>query len=184
MTGAFLYVAASAGLLSLLTPCVFPMVPLTVSYFSAGTRDRGDIMRRAAAFGVAMILSFTGLGVMVAAMFGAAGVSRLAANPWLNLAIAAALLLFAANLFGYAEVALPAGLLNRFRAPSEAGQSRTGSYLLGAMFALTSFSCTAPFVGTLLVASAGGDLTMPIAGMLVYSTSFATPSPPRWAAPA
>jgi thiol:disulfide interchange protein len=166
----------STGLLSLLTPCVFPMVPVTIAYFSSANHRQGAGMRGAVLFGVGIVGTFTVLGLVLAAVFGAAGLNRFAADPWVNLALAALFLLFAANLFGWVELTLPWRVLTAAdRASREAERSSLGALVMGATFTLTSVTCTAPFVGTLLVLAAQGTWVTPVVGMIVYSTAFALP---------
>jgi thiol:disulfide interchange protein len=178
----FLWLAASAGALSLLTPCVFPMVPLTVSYFTQhGAATRRASIRQALLFGLGIIGSFTALGLALAVFVGATSVAQLAANPWVNLALAAVFVAFALNLFGVYQVAVPsrwlAALDRMQRDPGIQGRlwGLTGAALTGLTFTLTSFTCTAPFVGTVLVTAAQGSWRLPLVGMLVYSTVFALP---------
>ncbi|HST06609.1 MAG TPA: cytochrome c biogenesis protein CcdA [Gemmatimonadaceae bacterium] len=176
MTPEFLWLAASSGLLSVLTPCVFPMVPVTVAYFSSPA-DRGSALRRAILFGAGIVATFTILGLALAAVFGAAGLNRLASNPIVNLVLAGMFLLFAANLFDWLQLRLPSRLLtaaDRSTRQAQRGDS-FGALIMGAVFTLTSVTCTAPFVGTLLVLAARGSWQMPIVGMLVYSVAFALP---------
>ena len=177
MSAAFLWLAASTGLLSLLTPCVFPMVPVTIAYFSTTDRDRSHGLRRALLFALGIVATFTILGLALAAFFGAAGLNRFAADPWVNLVLAALFLLFAANLFGWLDIRIPWRLTGAAdRAVREAAPgSSLGALVMGATFTLTSVTCTAPFVGTLLVLASQGSWTTPIAGMLVYSSAFALP---------
>jgi thiol:disulfide interchange protein len=173
----FLWLAASTGLLSLLTPCVFPMVPVTIAYFSTPEHHRQGGLRRAFLFALGIIGTFTILGLALAAIFGAAGINRFAADPRVNLVLAALFLIFAANLMGWLEIGIPWRLSNaadRAARDATAGSS-LGALVMGATFTLTSVTCTAPFVGTLLVLASQGSWTMPIAGMLVYSTAFALP---------
>ncbi len=177
MSSGFLWLAATTGLLSLLTPCVFPMVPVTIAYFSTpADRERAGV-RRAMLFGLGIVGTFTVLGLALAAVFGAAGLNRFAANPWVNITLAALFLLFAANLLGWLELHLPWRVVNAVdRSAREAPQgSSLGALLMGATFTLTSVTCTAPFVGTLLVLASQGSWAMPVIGMLVYSTAFALP---------
>ncbi|MDP9204679.1 MAG: hypothetical protein M3P12_04360, partial [Gemmatimonadota bacterium] len=177
MSAAFFWLAASTGLLSLLTPCVFPMVPVTIAYFSNPDQNGARSVRRASLFALGIVATFTVLGLVLAAIFGAAGLNRFAADPWVNLLLAALFLAFAANLFGWLEIGIPwritsaADRVARGAAPG----SSFGAVIMGATFTLTSVTCTAPFVGTLLVLASQGSWTMPIAGMLVYSASFALP---------
>ena len=177
MSAGFFWLAASTGLLSLLTPCVFPMVPVTVAYFSTADHDKPRALRRALLFALGIIGTFTILGLVLAAVFGAAGLTRFAANPWVNLVLAALFLLFAANLFGWFEIATPwrvTSAADRAARTATPGSS-LGALVMGATFTLTSVTCTAPFVGTLLVLASQGSWAMPIAGMLVYSAAFALP---------
>lgn len=177
MSSGFLWLAASTGLLSLLTPCVFPMVPVTIAYFSS-PEDRGSSgMRRALLFGLGIIGTFTVLGLALAAVFGAAGLNRFAADPRVNITLAALFLLFAANLFGWLELGVPWRVVNAIdRSARQAPEgSSLGALVMGATFTLTSVTCTAPFVGTLLVLASQGSWAMPVVGMIVYSTAFALP---------
>lgn len=170
----FLWLAALMGALSLLTPCVFPMVPITVGFFTHRA-GRGSAPLTAAAYGTGIIATFTALGLLVSILFGAGGVVRLAANPWLNLAVAGLFILFALNLLGVWQVRLPQRVLAQ---ASSAGGSRsdtTAALLMGGAFSITSFTCTAPFVGTLLVLSAQGGWRWPLMGMTVYAAAFALP---------
>jgi len=177
MSAGFFWLAASTGLLSLLTPCVFPMVPVTVAYFSTADHDKPRALRRALLFALGIIATFTILGLVLAAVFGAAGLTRFAADPWVNLVLAALFLLFAANLFGWFEIAAPWRVTNTAdrAARTATPGSSLGALVMGATFTLTSVTCTAPFVGTLLVLASQGSWAMPIAGMLVYSAAFALP---------
>lgn len=172
----FLWLAMTMGALSLLTPCVFPMVPITVSYFTG----RSAAGRRAAAadalvYALGIVLTFTALGVLLALIAGAAGIGRFASNPWVNLTITAIFLAFALSLFGAFQIQIPSRLLTRL---DDAGRGRgrhAGTLLMGLTFTLTSFTCTAPFVGTLLVVAAGGEWLRPVVGMLGFSVAFAAP---------
>ncbi len=174
----FLWLAMGFGALSLLTPCVFPMIPITVSYFTnhAGA-DRGAALRKAFVYGVGIILTFTALGMILALVVGAGGVNLFAANPWVNLLITAIFLAFALNLFGAYQIQVPSRVLTRLdRATRGTGGSEMlGTLLMGLTFTLTSFTCTAPFVGTLLVLAAQGHWHRPLAGMLAFSVVFALP---------
>jgi thiol:disulfide interchange protein DsbD len=178
ISAAFIWLAATAGALSLLTPCVFPMVPITVSYFLRhATSSRGRAFGAVALFGAGIIVTFTALGVGVATLVGAAGLVRFATNAWVNLAIAAIFLALALNLLGFYELNVSSRVLARVdEATRSAGISDGASALLmGALFTLTSFTCTAPFIGTLLVAASQGEWQRPIVGMLAYSIVFALP---------
>jgi thiol:disulfide interchange protein len=177
MSSGFLWLAASTGLLSLLTPCVFPMVPVTIAYFSSPEDRRSSGVRRALLFGLGIIGTFTVLGLALAAVFGAAGLNRFAADPWVNITLAVLFLVFAANLFDWLELRVPWRVVTAVdRSAREAPQgSSLGALVMGATFTLTSVTCTAPFVGTLLVLASQGSWAMPVVGMIVYSTAFALP---------
>src|SRR6185436_3331895 len=175
MTSGFLWLAASTGLLSLLTPCVFPMVPVTIAYFSSAEHRTASGARGALLFGLGIIGTFTVLGLVLAALFGAAGLNRFAADPWVNITLAVLFLVFAANLFGWLEIRLPWRVLTAADGIARETQqsSSLGALIMGATFTLTSVTCTAPFVGTLLVLAAQGSWATPVVGMIVYSTAFA-----------
>jgi thiol:disulfide interchange protein DsbD len=182
VSAGFVWLAATAGALSLVTPCVFPMVPITVSYFTQhGAESRAAAIRHAILFGLGIVASFTALGLAMAALNGASAVLLLAANPWVNIALAVVFVAFALNLLGVLHVAVPTmwvGALDRWtRRQEHAGRLArvSGAALTGATFTLTSFTCTAPFVGTVLVTAAQGSWRMPLVGMLVYATVFALP---------
>lgn len=188
VSASFLWLAATAGALSLLTPCVFPMVPITVSYFlrHAGA-SRARAFTAVAVFGAGIIATFTALGVAISALAGASGLTRFAANPWVNLAIAAVFIALGLSLLGLYTVQLPMRLVNSVDAAARRNGSAeaTSALLMGVLFTLTSFTCTAPFIGTLLVAASQGQWQRPVAGMLVYSLVFALPfvvlaTVPRW----
>jgi thiol:disulfide interchange protein len=178
VSASFVWFAATAGALSLLTPCVFPMVPITVSYFTqhAGT-SRSASVRNAIIFALGIIATFTALGLALAILVGATGINQFAANPWVNLFITAIFLGFAFNLLGAYEIQVPPILLNKLDAATRNGASSgtVGALLMGLMFTLTSFTCTAPFIGTLLVTASQGQWQRPLAGMLAYSVIFALP---------
>lgn len=178
LTMSFIWLAATGGAISLLTPCVFPMVPITVSYFTqhAGD-DRSHALRNALIFGFGIIATFTALGLALAMFLGATGINQFASNPWVNLFIAGIFLMFAFNLLGAFEIQVPPALLNKLDGMTRNGASSgtVGALLMGLMFTLTSFTCTAPFVGTILVTASQGEWQRPVVGMLAYATVFALP---------
>jgi len=166
------------GALSLLTPCVFPMIPITVSYFTShASGNRKSAVFTAIIYALGIVLTFTALGMLLAVIFGAGGVNHLAANPWVNLLITAIFLGFAFSLFGAYFIQVPASLMDRmdFLTRNKEGGQVIGALLMGFAFTLTSFTCTSPFVGTLLVLTAQGNWRWPLAGMLAFSTVFAIP---------
>ncbi len=177
---AFIWLAVTLGALSLLTPCVFPMIPITVSYFTnQASKDKSKALKLSLIYSLGIIATFSVLGMLLAVSVGAAGINLFAANPWVNLLIAAIFLFFAFNLFGAYEIAVPASVLSKLdkitRAKEGEGSQIIGTLLMGLTFTLTSFTCTSPFVGTILVSAAQGDWQMPLLGMLAFSIPFATP---------
>jgi thiol:disulfide interchange protein DsbD len=174
--GSFLWLAVAMGALSLLTPCVFPMIPITVSYFANhASATRGGSVARAGVYAGGIVATFSAFGMLLALMFGAGGVNRLAANPWVNLLITVVFLAFALSLFGAFFMEVPAGLTQRLDSISRSSGGSLGALLMGVLFSLTSFTCTAPFVGTLLVLATEGNWRWPLAGMVAFSTVFAIP---------
>ncbi|MGI8543797.1 MAG: protein-disulfide reductase DsbD family protein [Aridibacter sp.] len=176
----FIWLALTLGALSLLTPCVFPMIPITVSYFTKNAgEDRAKSFKLATVFSVGIIATFTLLGMLLAFFVGAAGINLFAANPWVNIGIAAIFLFFAFNLFGFYEITVPSGVLNKLdkitRTKEGEGSAYIGALLMGLTFTVTSFTCTSPFVGTILVSTSQGDWQLPMLGMLAFSTVFALP---------
>lgn len=171
----FIGIAFTAGLLALITPCVFPMVPITVSFFSK-RKENADPragVKQAVAFCFGIISAFTVVGILVSILFGASGIQQFATNPITNIVLAVIFVLLALNLFGLFELSLPSQLQNAF-----SPQKKTGllaPLLMGLTFTMTSFTCTAPFVGTILVSASKGDLLYPFIGMLAFSTAFSLP---------
>ncbi len=174
----YFWLSLGMGALSLLTPCVFPMVPITVSFFANhSSRTRGGALKMAALYGLGIMFTFVALGMSLAIIFGAAGINKLASNPWVNLLITAIFLGFALSLLGVFFIQLPTGIMNRLNnASNEQHQGSVfGTMLMGLTFSLTSFTCTAPFVGTLLVLASQGNWRWPLIGMSGFSFVFALP---------
>jgi thiol:disulfide interchange protein len=176
----FIWLAITLGALSLLTPCVFPMIPITVSYFTNhSSRNRAKAIKLASVYSIGIIATFTILGMLLAIFVGAAGINLFAANPWINLLITGIFLFFAFNLFGAYEINIPTNVLTKLdnltRSQEGEGSGIVGALLMGLTFTLTSFTCTSPFVGTILVSASNGDWQMPLVGMLAFSTVFALP---------
>lgn len=170
--GPFLGACFAGGLASLLTPCVFPMIPVTVSYFSK--RTDGSAMPAAAAYAAGIASTFAVLGILAAVLFGATGISNFAANPWVNLALGLLFVVLAFNLFGLFEIQAPTGLTTAL-AKNTGRAGLLGPLLMGAAFALTSFTCTMPIAAALLAAAARGSLLYPTLGMAAYGAAFALP---------
>jgi thiol:disulfide interchange protein len=173
----FILAAAGFGLLALLTPCVFPMVPITVSFFTkrnAGSKK--EAAKDAFLYAGGIIVTFVLLGFMLSLIAGPAGINQFAANPWANIIIAAIFIAFALNLFGLFEIGVPSSVLSKLNATAQHSKNRTFSVvLMGFVFSLTSFTCTVPFVGTLMVAFSRGSWFVPLIGMVVFASIFAAP---------
>ncbi len=162
------------GLLAIFTPCVWPIIPMTVSFFMK-RGDRSGAIRDAILYGLAIVVIYVGLGLVVTLIFGASALNSLATNAVVNLIFFALLLLFALSFFGAFEITLPSSWSTRL--DSKAG-STTGflSILLMAFtLVVVSFSCTGPIIGTLLVEAAGRSLLAPTVGMLGFAIALALP---------
>lgn len=171
----FFFGAMGIGFLALLTPCVFPMIPITVSFFTKrNEKERGKAVRDASLYALGIISTFTLIGIVFSILFGATSVQDLAANPWMNLGIGALFVLLAFNLFGAFEIQVPTVIMNKLNAKAQ-GTGVLAVLLMGLVFSLTSFTCTVPFVGTLLLTAAGGDYLYPAVGTLGFATAFAIP---------
>ena len=182
----FLWIAITAGLAALLTPCVFPMIPLTVSFFTKQSHEsKKRAVTQALFFGLAIIGTFTALGVLLALIIGASGANQFASNPWVNLFIGLVLVVFAISLLGLFELRLPYQLTNYLNRKSNERSGVMGVLFMGLTISAVSFSCTAPFVGGVLAATTGGEWFYPIIGMIAFSAAFSIPFVlfalfPRW----
>jgi len=170
----FLWIAIVAGFAALLTPCVFPMIPLTVSYFSK-QEDAKRGVSSALIFGVAIVITFTVIGAVLAAVLGASGAQNFASNPIVNLFIALVLVGFALSLLGMYELQLPHQLTNFLNKKSNESSGLAGILFMAMTISAVSFSCTAPFVGAVFTATVGGEWFYPILGMIGFSAAFASP---------
>jgi thiol:disulfide interchange protein len=172
----FMY-AMGWGFLALLTPCVFPMIPITVSFFTKRHEKRkGSGIRDSAIFGIGIVSTFTFIGLVAALLFKNADVAQnLAADPWMNMAIATIFIVLSFNLFGAFEIQIPVSILNALNKKSQ-GDGMAAVWLMGLTFALTSFTCTVPFLGGVLSSAAGGgEFLFPLLGTLGFATAFALP---------
>ena len=171
----YLSLSFSFGLLSLLTPCVFPLIPITVSYFTKRQEsEKAKPVLDALLYSLGIILSFTVVGFLMAALFGASGINRLASNPYVNLMIAVIFILFAFNLFGMFEILVSGNLLTKL-SNFQSNNNLLSIWVMSFTFTLTTFTCTMPFIGTVLVSASKGDWFYPILGMLGYSFAFSIP---------
>ena len=171
----FLAAAFGFGLLALFTPCVFPMIPITVSFFlnqQAGSRRAA--VTQALVFCLGIVILFSGLGLAATAALGPFGVVQLGSNPWVNGFIALVFLIFALSLLGAFELTIPSGILTRLNRASQQGGT-LGTLIMGLTFSLTAFACVGPFVGPLLAASVQGGKLRPLLGMVFFASGLATP---------
>jgi thiol:disulfide interchange protein len=175
----FLLTAFGFGLAALFTPCVFPMIPITVSFFlnqSATTNNRPNRSgwMQALVFCLGIIGLFTGLGFLVTAIAGPFGVVQLGSSPWVNGFIAIVFCVFGLSLLGAFELRLPSGFLTRLDRASQGG-GYSGTLLMGLTFSLTSFACIGPIVGPLLISTVQSKGPLPVLGMLAFATGLAAP---------
>jgi thiol:disulfide interchange protein len=166
----FLLVAFGFGLAAIFTPCVFPMIPITMSYFVG---QRGGLAQ-ATTFCLGIIVLFSALGLILTLALGPAAVVQLGSNAWVNGFIALIFFVFGLSLLGAFEITIPSGVLTKLNAASGQG-GFIGTLLMGLTFALASFACVGPFMGTLLAASVGADKTRPVLGMVVFASGLALP---------
>lgn len=167
---AFLLTAFGLGLASIFTPCVFPMIPITVSFF---LNQKGGVVQ-ALVFSLGIIVLFCSLGFGVAAIVGPFGVVQLGANVWVNTFISLVFGAFALSLLGAFEITLPSSLLTKLDSASRRG-GYLGTLLMGLTFSLTSFACVGPFVGSILAASVQTKGAQPVFGMMSFATGLASP---------
>ena len=171
----FILFAIGMGFLALLTPCVFPMIPITVSYFTKeGEKEDNNPIFSASLYALGIIVIFTTLGLLLSFTLGASGAGDLAANPWINIFIASLFIYLAFSLFGYYEIQTPS-FLRQFSINQENRGGIIGILFMSLTFTLTSFTCTVAFVGALLATASQGAIFWPIIGMLSFSLAFASP---------
>jgi thiol:disulfide interchange protein DsbD len=171
----FVLLAYGFGVAALFTPCVFPMIPLTISFFVGGRNTtRGCGFRKAALFCGSIIVLFSILGIGVTALAGPFGVVRLSSSPWVNGFISLVFGAVGLSLLGAFEIALPSGLLTRVDQASRGG-GVLADLFLALTFCLTSFACIGPFVGTLLAASIQTPGWAPAVGMFAFAAGLGTP---------
>lgn len=164
-----------AGLAALLTPCVFPMIPMTVSFFTKRSKTRAQGLRNAFTYALSIVAIYVLLGFGVSKIFGIDALNSLSTNVWFNLIFFALLLVFAASFFGAFEITLPSSFVNKVDKQSGKG-GLIGIFFMAFTLSLVSFSCTGPIVGTLLFESAAtGSIGGPLWGMVGFSSALALP---------
>lgn len=169
------FLAFLSGFAALLTPCVFPMIPMTVSFFTKQSKTRAAGIRNAIIYGISIIIIYVLLGILVSLIFGPQALNALSTNVWFNLIFFVLLIVFAFSFLGAFEIMLPNSWANKVDSQADRG-GLIGIFFMALALAIVSFSCTGPIVGTLLVqAAAGGSQIGPIVGMLGFSLAIALP---------
>lgn len=164
------------GLLALLTPCVWPVIPMTVSFFLKRNKERAKAIREALLYGASIIIIYVTLGLLGTLVFGANALNALSTNAWFNIFLALLLVVFAASFLGAFELTLPASWSERVDQKAERTTGMLSIFLMAFTLALVSFSCTGPIIGFLLVAvSTQGSLLSPTLGMLGFAIGLAIP---------
>lgn len=170
----FFLLSFGAGLAALLTPCVFPMIPMTVTYFTKSSGNRANGISQALLYGFSIILIYTLIGTVFSLFFGADFANFLSTHWVPNLFFFAVFLLFALSFFGLFEIRLPNSFVNRIDAQSNKG-GVLGIFFMAFTLVLVGFSCTGPIAGTILLQAANGETIKPLVGMLGFSLAFALP---------
>lgn len=168
------FLAFFGGFAALLTPCVFPMIPMTVSFFTKQSKTKAEGKKNAILYGVSIILIYVILGSLVTGIFGADSLNALSTNVWFNLIFFGLLVFFAASFLGAFEIVLPNSWANKVDQQADRG-GFVGILFMALALAIVSFSCTGPIVGTLLVEAASKGGLAPIIGMLGFSSALALP---------
>lgn len=173
----FILVCMAAGFASIFLPCVYPIIPITISFFSKRNHaTRQHAIRDVSFYALGIILTFTLVGVFVAVVFGASKLNEFVANPIVNLFIAVIFLVLAFSLFGAYELQLPSFIVDKLnKSANQNKNSVSGVLLMGVVFALTSFSCTGAVIASLLSIAASGDWTWALAGMTAFAVVFSLP---------
>lgn len=164
------------GFIAFLMPCIFPMVPLTVSFFTkkAGSRKKG--IGQAVIYGLSIIVIYVAFGLLITLLFGSAKLNELSSSGWFNFTFFILLVVFAISFFGAFEITLPSSFVNKIDQKADDTKGLGGIFFMAASLALVSFSCTGPIIGTLLVqASSKGEILAPAIGMFGFAVALALP---------
>ena len=165
-----------AGLVALVTPCVWPMIPMTVSFFLKRTKDRKKSIRDAYTYGISIIVIYVGLGLIVTALFGASALNSLATNAIFNIIFFLLLVVFAFSFFGAFEIQLPASWTSKLDEKADTTTGLLSIFFMAFTLCLVSFSCTGPIIGTLLVeAATSGSMLYPAIGMFGFALALSLP---------
>lgn len=168
------------GLLAIFTPCVWPIIPMTVSFFikrggAAKGTTNAQVVRDAVLYGLSIVIIYVGLGLLVTLIFGASALNALSTNAVVNIIFFLILVLFAASFFGAFEITLPSSWSTALNSKSSNTTGFLSILLMAFTLVIVSFSCTGPIIGTLLVEAAGKSLLAPAMGMLGFAIALALP---------
>ncbi|WP_308267414.1 protein-disulfide reductase DsbD family protein [Prevotella sp.] len=164
------------GFLALFTPCVWPIIPMTVSFFLKRNKNRKKAIREAITYGVSIVVIYVALGLIVSLLFGASALNALSTNAIFNILFCLLLVVFAASFFGAFEITLPSSWSNKIDQKSDETSGVLSIFLMAFTLSLVSFSCTGPIIGFLLVAVASeGSIVAPTIGMLGFAVALAIP---------
>lgn len=165
-----------AGLVALVTPCVWPMIPMTVSFFLKRTKDRKKSIKDAVTYGISIIVIYVALGLVVTGLFGASALNSLATNAIFNIIFFLLLVVFAISFFGAFEIQLPASLTSKLDEKADTTTGLLSIFFMAFTLSLVSFSCTGPIIGTLLVeAATSGSMLYPAIGMFGFALALSLP---------
>ena len=167
-------VSFGSGLIALVTPCVFPMIPMTVSFFTKQSKTKKQGVNNAIKYGVSIIVIYILLGVLVTALFGADSLNKMSTDPIFNFVFFVLLVVFAVSFMGAFEISLPSSWANKADSKADKG-GFIGIFFMALALALVSFSCTGPIVGILLVQAASEGGLAPFIGMFGFSLALALP---------
>ncbi len=175
------FLGIAGGLFALLTPCVFPLIPLTVSFFTKGGKDRKKGVRDAMIYGLSIIFIYVSMGTILTGVFGPTILNDMATNVWMNVTFFILFVVFAISFFGVFEITLPSSWANKSDKAADRG-GLIGIFFMAFTLAIVSFSCTGPIIGSLLVQSASGAEALfgvipvqPLVGMFGFSLALALP---------
>ncbi len=170
-------VGMGGGFIALLTPCVWPMIPMTVSFFlKRNKKDKGKAIKDAITYGLGIIIIYVALGLIITAVFGASALNDLSTSAIFNLIFFGLLVLFAVSFFGAFELVLPSSWTNKMDQKADSTTGIISIFFMAFTLALVSFSCTGPIIGTLLVEAAGsGSMIAPAVGMFGFAFALAIP---------
>jgi thiol:disulfide interchange protein len=170
----FFIAAFLFGLAALLTPCVFPMIPMTVAFFTNSSQSRSQAITKAIIYGISIIVIYILIGLLFTSLFGVGIANELATGAIPNIIFFSVFLIFALSFFGLFEIVLPSGFVNNMDKKANKG-GLFGTFFMAFTLVLVSFSCTGPIVGTILIESFQGQVMKPVVGMLGFSSAFAIP---------